>query len=99
MNATLHRRIKSLIEDTNDAYGTAFGGMNCDYAEFAAMSVDEFKTALGLEHMTARDLRRLLRRAGLSHRKTAPKACWATFMAHYVAYHAGANDTTGRAVN
>ncbi len=88
MNTSFHGRIKTLIEETNAAYGTVNGHVDCDYAEFASLSLPEFKTALGNAELTAGELSILLRSGGASHRQTAPKDCWATFMAHYISLNA-----------
>jgi hypothetical protein len=84
MNLSIHNRIKSLIEQTNDAY-SAYDTVNADYAEFAAMALSEFKDALHDPQLTSRQLMSMLRTAAMTHKDIAPKSCWATFMAYHIA--------------
>ena len=92
MSESIHLRIKTLLEETNDAYNISAGAhLNCDYADFALMSLPEFKTALNHSGLTGQELQRVLRKGYTRHRQLAPKACWATFMARYVAINANAN--------
>lgn len=85
MDYSIHARIKRLLEETNDAYGLcASTHMNADFAEFASMSLSDFKRALRDPDLTARRLRRMLRDGCERHKSLAPKSCWSTFMAAYV---------------
>ena len=85
MNISIHHRIKILIEETNDAFSSC-GSVNTDYAEFATLSLSEFKNALSNPRLTPRQLTQLLRTGMTQHRAVAdPESCWATFMAHYIA--------------
>lgn len=93
MANSVHRCVKALIEETNDAYGmfTAHGNMNGDYADFASLSLSQFKAALRKPEMTRRELVRLLRKASNSHKDVSPDACWANFMAGYMAKTSNSN--------
>lgn len=88
----LYSRIKSLIEETNDAYSICRGAINADYAEFATMSLSDFKKALNDQRLTREDLAGMLRSGGAEHKTVDPESCWATFMAHYIARSANKNE-------
>ena len=90
MNKVTHRRIKNLLEDTNDAF-TSCGGGNIDYAGFAAMALSEFKDLLNEPDLTGKQLRRLIRRGEHQHRTKDPEGCWASFIADYVSQNANQN--------
>lgn len=82
---SLEKKVKSVLEETNAAYDIcSYAHLNADYAEFASMSLIEFKDALRNPDLTARQLRRALRDGDSEHRQVSPKSCWATFMASYV---------------
>ena len=52
---SIYSRIKILIEDTNDAF-SAYGSLNTDYAEFATLSLADFKSILNKPDMTKDEL-------------------------------------------
>ena len=83
MSKQVHKRIKRLLEETNDAY-TLDGYLNADYPEFAGLSISEFKAILKSPDLTRRQLVRMLRKGSTKHRDISPKSCWATFLANYV---------------
>ena len=91
MNASVYNRIKSLIEETNGAFTEYRGSINADYAEFATMSLPDFKTALEDPRLSADGLIEILRTGATEHRSEDPESCWATFMAHYIARTANRN--------
>lgn len=91
MTASVYNRIKSLIEETNGAFFECRGAINTDYAEFATMSLTEFKNALQDPRLSADGLVSLLRKGATEHRSADPESCWATFMAHYIARTANRN--------
>ncbi len=82
----MHHRIKRLIEETNDAYDICAVSehINADYAEFASLSISEFKDALSNPELTRRQLVKMLRKGNHKHKNISPKSCWATFLAHYI---------------
>ena len=80
----IRRRIKALVEQTNEAYESC-GRLNMDYAAFASLSLSEFKAALNNPDMTDRDLRKIIRSGHNTHKAKNPKACWATFVASHIA--------------
>lgn len=84
MKDNVHRRIKDLLEETNDAFESYGGAMNSDYAGFASMRIDEFKDLLGKPDMTAKELRQILRKGDHKHRRNKSEGCWASFIAYYV---------------
>ncbi|GJL85864.1 MAG: hypothetical protein DHS20C02_16390 [Micavibrio sp.] len=94
MSVSIHYRIKELIEETNEAFDicASSGHMNTDYAEFAAMSISDFKRALGKPDLTDRQLTRMLRKGGTKYRKNTPKDHWAMFLAGYVTNQSNGND-------
>lgn len=86
--------LELLIEDINYAYSiyTTQGCPNSDFAEFASLSVDQFKRALKRPGLTARQLRRLVRRGCESHRKQEATAQnWSDYIAHYISDTANIN--------
>lgn len=83
-----------LIEDIRHAYTiyTTQGCPNSDFAEFASLSVDQFKRALKRPELTARQLRRLVRRGCESHRRQeAIVQNWSDYIAHYISDTANMN--------
>jgi len=95
---SVHDRIKSLLEETSNAFGE-YGQMNADYAEFASLSLSEFKNLLGSPYLTRNQLRRLLRAGMNMHRQSAPESCWASFMAEHMASVSNCNGSAGTAVS
>jgi hypothetical protein len=83
MNVTVHHRIKILIQETNDAFGT-YDGVNADYAEFATLALSEFKHVLRNPRLTGRQLTRMIRNGMHEHKAADPDSCWASFMAQYI---------------
>lgn len=82
---SVHGRIKRLIEDTDDAYRMlSSGGVNADYAEFAALSLSAFKEALGRPDLTEGELIGLLRQGRARHKSLTPRSCWSSFLAAYI---------------
>ncbi len=94
MGVFVYNRIKNLIEETNDAFASCRGSVNSDYAEFATMSLADFKNALQDPRLTRDDLMKILRTGTTEHKSADPESCWATFMAHYIAR--GANKNTSK---
>lgn len=92
MNVSIHHHIKRLIEDTNDAYGIySSAGVNADYAEFAALSLYDFKSVLDNPDLTESQLISILRQAIVRHKTMSPRSCWATFLSNYIANKANSN--------
>lgn len=91
MGSNIHTNIKSLIEETNSAYGICRGAVNADYAEFATMSLPDFKRALRNPRLTRDDLIGMIRNGSTEHKSEDPNSCWSTFLAHYVARSANKN--------
>lgn len=96
MGINVYNNIKSLIEETNDAFFTCRGSINTDYAEFATMSLSDFKRALKDPRLTRDDLIGMLRNGATEHKTEDPESCWSTFMAHYVARSANKNPSPAR---
>jgi len=84
---TESRRVRGLIQETSSAYELyhSAGYANSDFAEFASMSISDFKSALRNPNLTPRQLRQLLRHGNSAHRDMAPQSCWASFLADYIA--------------
>ena len=93
MSYIIHQNIKTLIEESSSAYimYTESGNMNTDFADFASLSYDDFRSLLGRPDMSQREIRRMLRKGCYSHRDHAPKSCWATYMAKYMTRAANTN--------
>lgn len=91
MIASVHERIKNLIEGTHEAFEQTQGAMNTDYAGFAAMALSEFKEVLSKPDLTAHELRAILRKGNTSHREKNPEESWPSFMARYVKRQANGN--------
>ena len=83
MNLPIHNRIRTLIEETNDAF-YACGSINADYAEFASLALADFKTALSDQSLTRSQLRKMLR-GGMVACKDKDPDNWAVFMAQHMA--------------
>tara|TARA_B100001146_G_C15747834_1_gene250427 strand:+ start:112 stop:441 length:330 start_codon:yes stop_codon:yes gene_type:complete len=85
--------LELLIEDISYAYSIyTTQGCNTDFAEFAGLSVDQFQRTLKRPGLTARQLRRLVRRGCESHRKQeAATQGWSDFIAHYISDTANIN--------
>ena len=79
--------VEVLLEETHAAYKSYFdyGCMNADYADYAAMSLSQFKDALQRPDLTREDLARWLR-TGMKTHKEGKQALspWTTFVAHYM---------------
>ncbi len=89
MNHSIHDRLKHLIEGTYEVFEN-YGPVNTDYAEFASLSLPEFKSLLEKPDMTGQELRKMIRKGNLRHTAESPQVCWATFMAQYVRSNANA---------
>lgn len=85
--------LELLIEDISYAYSiyTTQGCSNSDFAEFAGLSVDQFKRTLRRPDLTARQLRRLVRRGCQSHRSQNPAHGWSGYIAGYISDTANIN--------
>lgn len=92
-NPETKSELELLIEDISHAYSIyTTQGCNTDFAEFAGLSVDQFKRALKRPGLTARQLRRLVRRGCESHRKQESAAQgWSDYIAHYISDTANIN--------
>lgn len=99
MSISVHYRIKELIEQTNEAFEicASFDHVNTDYAEFAAMSLSDFKNALGAPDLTDRQLVKMLRKGRNKYEKRTPKNHWSMFLAGYVTNQTNGNDKTLKA--
>ncbi|MEM7679876.1 MAG: hypothetical protein AAF182_02605 [Pseudomonadota bacterium] len=84
MSSSIHGRIKNIIEETNYAFSYCRGSLNIDYAEFAAMSLFDFKSALHNPNLTGPELMSILRDAAAQYKNTDPNGCWASFIAQYI---------------
>lgn len=84
MHNIAHGRIKNVIEETNSAFAYCRGSLNVDYAEFATLSLTDFKTALRNPNLTREQLVMLLRDGAADFRQKDPEGCWATFLAQYM---------------
>lgn len=79
MTQPIHSRIQALIEETNHAF-EAYGAVNADYAEFAALAIADFKNVLSDQNLTKSKLRSMLRKS-MMECKGKDASCWAVFMA------------------
>lgn len=94
MRPSVHARLKRLLEGTHEAFGIC-GTVNTDYAEFASLSLYEFKVALGNPALTGSELRRAIRDGSRQHSAASPEENWAVFMARYVGLSVNANAGEG----
>lgn len=82
--SNIHKRIQSLIEETNDAYGSA-GTVNADYAEFASLAYSDFQHILKNPLLTRQKLAGVLRAGLLQYGTSARKTPgWSVLLAHHV---------------
>lgn len=98
MKISMYQRMKTLIEETGDAYDIcAREAINMDFADFAAtMNYGAFISVLKQAQLTQRELKHILRRGCQDFRVKDPEGCWADFMAHYVQKGINANDAPRR---
>lgn len=85
--------VENLLEDVRHAYTiyTTSGQSNADFAEFLSLSIEDFKAALQRPGLTARQLRRVVRRAGESYRSNGSQTLWSSYIAHYISDTANIN--------
>ena len=91
MTQNIHRRIKNLLEETNDAFESCAGSINTEYAAFVSMRLSEFKNLLENPDLTARQLRQIIRKGQQKSRAKNPEVCWASFIANYMAKYSNQN--------
>lgn len=91
MAQNIHRHIKDLLKETNDAFESCVGGVNTDYAAFVSMRLSEFKSLLHDPELTDRELRRIIRKGQQESRAKNPEGCWASFIAGHMAKKANQN--------
>lgn len=112
MNPLSEQPIHGLLEKTMQAYNISAEShcINSDFAEFASMSISEFQTLLGKPHMSAQNLRHILRAAHKAYRtkkaecenmleSDRPELCWSCFMGDYVTDQSNDNGTFNQAAN
>lgn len=99
MSVSVHYRIKELIEQTREAFEifSSSDHVNSDYAEFAAMSLEEFRAALGMPELTDAQLIKMLRKGRNKYRKGTSRDRWPMFLAGYVTNKANGNAKTMKA--
>ena len=84
-------KIKKLIQQTNDVFENS-GGVNTDYADFAAtIALSDFRELLQNHDITDRQLKRLIRIASQRYCKDAVPVSWSAFTAEYVNRKANSN--------
>lgn len=85
--------IKSVITEASNAYKLYLQNtnLNSDFAEFAALSYNDFCAALGRPDLTQQEVRRLVRKGHLQSLNLPPESCWVTFMAGYITSAANVN--------
>lgn len=91
MSNSIHGRVKQIIEETNYAFAHCRGSLNVDYAEFATLSLTEFKSALRNPNLTSLELVSLLRMASSQYKVKDPNGCWSTFLASYISQSSNNN--------
>ncbi|MFK7839908.1 MAG: hypothetical protein AB8B83_06200 [Bdellovibrionales bacterium] len=76
--------IKRLIQQTNDVFENS-GGVNTDYADFAAtIALSDFRALLGNPDITDRQLKRLIRIACKRYSNEQIEMSWSAFTAQYI---------------
>jgi len=84
-------KIKRLIQQTNDVFENS-GGVNTDYADFAAtIALSDFRALLGNANITDRELKRLIRIACKRYCKDTTPVSWSAFTAKYIDRKANGN--------
>ena len=91
MTYSVHQRIQALLQETNDAFALYEPG-NADFAEFASLSISEFKRALNHPALTRTELKALLRAGMQAYHDPDPKT-WTDLMAQHVAQACNGNVT------
>lgn len=87
MDNTMHKALRSVIEETDEAYRSYFdyNTPNTDFAEFAGLALTQFKSAMRSPDLTSEDLQQLLRSGMSNHRSSGgTDKGWSSFMASYV---------------
>ncbi len=91
MTQNIHRRIKTLLEETNDVFESCAGSVNTDYAAFVSMRLSEFKDLLENPDLTDRQLRQMIRKGQKKGPAKDAEGCWASFIANYVTKNSNQN--------
>ncbi|MCC6597521.1 MAG: hypothetical protein IT559_01880 [Alphaproteobacteria bacterium] len=91
---SIHDRLKSLLEGTYEAFEIC-GAVNTDYAEFASLSLLDFKAAMENPALTGNQLRRAIRSGYSQHHNGSMEEGWASFMARYMSLSANSNANEG----
>lgn len=89
----IQREVLDIIEETSAAYHafSMHDYTNADYADFAAMALSQFKSALRDPALTREQLEQILRKGMKKHKIMDPSASWSGFMASYVTRATNAN--------
>lgn len=91
MTAQAQKQIKHLIQQTNDVFENS-GGVNTDYADFAAtIALSDFRALLDNPDITDRQLKRLIRIASQRYCKDNTPVSWSAFTAQYLNRKANTN--------
>jgi len=91
MPRNAQKQIKQLIQQVNDVFENS-GGVNTDYADFAAtIALSDFKALLGNADITDRQLKRLIRIASQRYCKDKTPVSWSAFTADYINRKANTN--------
>ena len=94
MGCRTQTQIKQLIQQTNTVFENS-GGVNTDYADFAAtIALSDFRALLGNPNITDRQLKRLIRRANQRYCKDSTPISWSAFTAQYIQTRANENFQT-----
>lgn len=90
---SIQREVLHIIEETSAAYHaySTHDYTNADYADFAAMALTQFKSALRDPALTREQLEKILRKGMSKHKVMDPSANWSGFMASYVTRATNAN--------
>lgn len=90
MAQSIDYRVQRLIEETNSLFYDS-GSVNTDYADFATLALQDFRSLLGMPGLTDRELKQFIRRAALQHKVEKAQSCWASFTASYMTQKANEN--------
>ena len=91
MACMTQKQIKQLIQQTNTVFENS-GGVNTDYADFAAtIALSDFRALLGNPDITDRELKQLIRIASKRYSKDEVPVSWSAFTAQYINQKANTN--------
>lgn len=100
MTKHAYTRVQALLHDTNDAFLSCEGAMNTDYAEFASLSIADFRHVLKKPDLKRHELAIILRKSmQRTCKKSSDPLLWPIFMAKYTQRSSNTNVHIDKAYN